>query len=73
MNDADILKILKSNPQIDPNDLEEYRERLSKLRESGVRRSGYKLVPPYGGRRVLIQEDKDDARTVRLRHSSQRA
>jgi len=72
--DIDISKILKANPQIDPRDLEEARKMLSKLRESGVKRSEYKLVPPFAGRRASVKEDAGkDRRAIRLRHSSERA
>jgi hypothetical protein len=70
----DISDILKANPQICPDSLEESRQMLSKLRASGTRSSGYNLAPLFGGRRVSIQEDSsEDKRTVRLRSLSQKA
>jgi hypothetical protein len=49
--------ILRQNPQIDRDQLEEMRETLRRLREQGARRKDYDLVPPFGGRRVTVLDD----------------
>jgi hypothetical protein len=72
--DIDISDMLKANPQIIPEHLEEAREMLRRLRASGERGRGYGLVPPFSGKRVSVQEGPDkDRRVVRLRSSSERA
>ncbi|MEJ7652619.1 MAG: hypothetical protein WKH64_04335 [Chloroflexia bacterium] len=65
----DIDEILSRNEQIDLEKLEEGRELLRRLRERGLRRKGYDLATPYGGRRVTVQDrtGADDPRLVRLR------
>ena len=73
LDTMNILDILKANPQIAPDDLERHRAMLIELRTSGARRSGYRLVPSYAGKRALVQEDRNESRGVRLRHSSERA
>jgi hypothetical protein len=61
-------RILPANPQIDPEKLEEAREMLRRLRELGVQRKGYDLMPPFGGRRVTVREDSAiEPRPVRMR------
>jgi len=53
----DLDDILKANPQLSPESLEEYRAMLRQLRASGTKSRGYNLAPPYGGKRASIQED----------------
>lgn len=50
-------EILRKNPQIDREELDEARELLRRLREHGAHRKDYDLVPPFGGRRVTILDD----------------
>lgn len=45
----DLDAILKSQPQIDPEELKAARELRERLGNPG---RGYQLVPPFGGRRV---------------------
>ena len=62
-------EIMKSNPGVDPGELEKGQELLRRLREIGARGARYKLVPPGAGRRVLVGDEVDkDPRTVHLRH-----
>jgi hypothetical protein len=64
----DLEELLAANPHVDPEELERAREILRKLRASGVRGAGYRLAPPYSGRRVSVREDaENDPRRVRLR------
>jgi hypothetical protein len=46
----DLAKILKRSPNINPKKLEESRKLLLKLRNRGIRRSGYGLAPPFARR-----------------------
>ena len=60
--------ILRQNPQIDRNELEEMRETLRRLREQGARRKDYDLVPPFGGRRIIVVDDaRAEPRPVRMK------
>ena len=69
----DVEQILQANPHINQEELAHTREVLRKLRESGVRPTGYRLVLPYNGRRVAIgTDDKNDPRTVVLRRRDPR-
>jgi hypothetical protein len=43
----DLEKIIKKNPQIDLEKLKESQTLLAKLRKNGIRRSTYKLAPPF--------------------------
>jgi Na+-translocating ferredoxin:NAD+ oxidoreductase RnfC subunit len=62
-------EIIKSNPHVDPEQLEQWRELLKKLREAGVRGSRDRIVPPGARRRVVAGEESgNDPRTVHLRH-----
>jgi len=65
----DVEDILSRNQQIDLEKLEEGRELLRRLREQGLKRKGYDLATPYGGRRVTVVEETgaNDPRFVRLR------
>jgi hypothetical protein len=64
----DVERILQNNPHISQEELANAREILRKLRESGVRAAGYRLVLPYSGRRVSTKrEEKSDPRTVVLK------
>lgn len=49
--------LLRRNPRVDPDLLAEGRDLLRRLREQGLRRKEYDLVPPFGGHRVSIQDD----------------
>ena len=71
---TEISEILKANPHISPESLEEARKALHRLRARGVGGRGYRLVPPFAGRRVSNRGDADkDPRTVELRSLSDRA
>lgn len=64
-------ELIRSNPNIDPRQLEKGRELLRKLRESGARGAGYRLASPINRRRVLIGgEPTKDSRIVQLRNRS---
>jgi len=58
---VDIERILEKNPRVDRHQLEGAQDMLRRLRERGVRRKGYDLAPPYGGRRVSALEDTREA------------
>lgn len=61
-------EILRQNPQIDREEVDEARELLRRLREQGAHRKDYDLVPPFGGRRVTVLDDvRIDSRPVRVR------
>lgn len=63
-------EILRQNPQIDRDDLDEAREMLRRLQEQGAHRKDYDLIPPFGGRRVTVLDDvRTDSRPVRVRRS----
>ncbi len=64
----DLDEILAGNPQVSPDELRAARDLLRRLREHGLQRKEYDLTPPFGGRRVQIQEaPESDPRVVRLR------
>jgi hypothetical protein len=68
--EVDLEELLASNPHVDPDELEKAREMLRKLRRSGVRGPGYRLAPPFSGRRVSVREDaENDSRRIHLRRS----
>jgi hypothetical protein len=65
---VDMDAILKANPHIRRKDLEDYRDALRELRSRGLLGHGYRLAPPFAGRRVSVEGDADqDPRTVELR------
>lgn len=68
----DLAEALKSNPKVDPEELERIRQRLELSKKSGIpARRRLRITPPGSRRRVRIDEDaKLATRTVRL---SQRA
>jgi hypothetical protein len=70
----DLAEVLRANPQVSAEMLEEQMDELRELRKMSSGRAGYKLVPPFTGRKVTIGRDTDrDPRTVQLRRSSDRA
>lgn len=64
---TDMDEILKLNPHLTPDDLESARALLQKLRRHGSVGPGYRLAPPFGGRRVSVGDNGDDPRTIHLR------
>lgn len=59
-----VEEILEKNPKVDPKILEELAKLHRHLHEEGFARSGYRLLPPYGGRRVVVGEPgTEDPRT----------
>jgi hypothetical protein len=61
--------IIKSNPDVDPKQLEEGRELLQKMRHNRTKGSRYKIVPPSARRRAVVgDEAESDPRTVHLKH-----
>lgn len=61
-------QILRKNPRVDREDLDEAREMLARLREHGAHRKEYDLVSPFGGRRVTVLDDVcADPRPIRGR------
>lgn len=66
-----LKEILSLNSQVDEKLLKQARELLRKLRQAGVSKRGYNLVPPYSRRLKPISKESDiDLRTVRVGHSS---
>lgn len=72
MNDHPTIdEILARNPQVDPVELTDALEALQRLREMGVRRKEFGLMPVPGGRpqRHPVEDDeRADARLIRSRH-----
>lgn len=63
----DLAEILKNNPQIDPEQLDQSIELLEELRNHGVSRRAYELVPPFAGKRVrVVDSSSEDPRTIHL-------
>lgn len=61
--------IIKANPKVDPQELEEARELLRRLRDTRAGRSSCRLVAPTARRRAVAGEHvESDPRTVHLRH-----
>jgi hypothetical protein len=54
---VELEEILIQNTQIDEVELSKARELLRRLREQGVRRKDYELVPPFGGHRVSVRDE----------------
>lgn len=61
-------EILTLNPHIDPKVLQESRELLARVRKSGTRTSGYRLVSPYTRRRSDGRFGRD-SRAIHVRRS----
>jgi hypothetical protein len=62
-----IKKLAKKNPRVDVDKLLESLRLTEKLRRTGIAGPGYRLAPPYSGRRIRISDDAEsDPRTVRL-------
>jgi hypothetical protein len=60
-------EILKNNPQVDPEQLDQSVELFEELRNQGVSRRAYELVPPFAGRRVRVADrSSEDPRTIHL-------
>jgi hypothetical protein len=61
--------MIKTNPKVDPKELEKGLELLRQLRERGVSGSPHKLASPLSRRRARIDEEPSkDPRTVQLRN-----
>ena len=52
----EILKIAAKNPKVDAEKVSEARKLLQILREQGISRLGYNLIPPF--RRQMYVESK---------------
>ena len=59
-------KIMRKNPKLDSDKLEESIKLADKLRELGRKKRPYRLASP-GQNRVRVIEPDEDPRTVRLR------
>jgi len=60
--------LIRSNPRIDPGELERGRELLRQLRKIGRRLAEQKIVSPVARRRVLAgDEPSKDPRAVQLK------
>ena len=53
----DLDEILKSNPHIKREELQELENLAEALRAYGQRRQPYRLVPPYGGEQVRVLQN----------------
>lgn len=63
--------IIRTNPNVDPRELEKGRELLRRLREHGLGASPHKLASPLSRRRALVDDEPTkDPRTVHLRSHS---
>lgn len=63
----DLAEILKANPHISADELEEARQLLRKLRESGRSRTSHKKLAPIGRRQAYFDEEAaKEAKAVRL-------
>lgn len=59
--------LLGKNRNVDPKTLEELVNLYKKLLKEGLPRGDYRLLPPNGGRRVVVGEpDAEDSRTKYL-------
>lgn len=65
-NRLDVLDLMKKNPHIDPQQLQESMELLQGLRDNGVSGRDYRLAPPCAGRRVRVIDNgtSEDSRPV---------
>lgn len=69
----DPQEVLARNPQTDPDRPAGAQDMLRRPRETGGRRTGHDLVPPFGGRRAAVQDDKGaDSRPSQLKRSPHR-
>lgn len=68
MRKRDVIeKLAKKNPKVDIVQLLESLRMTTRMRRLGISGPGYRLVPPYSGRRVHIVDDTEsDSRTVKL-------
>lgn len=61
-------ELIDRNPKLDRELIQRNDEMSERLREQGVQRKGYDLVPPFGGHKVTVQDHPGaDRRLVRLR------
>lgn len=64
----DVAKILEQNPRLDSKQLCESIELLETLRNGGVFRRRYQLVPPGAGRKAQVADSNlEDVRTIHLK------
>jgi len=61
-----IKTIAKKNPKVDVAKLLESIRLTERIRRSGISGPGYRLAPPYTGRRAGIADTESDPRTVKL-------
>lgn len=63
MRPLDVEALLAKNPQVDPNLLRDNAKRVSEARRVASQGAEKPVVPPYGGRRMVYdQEGKERAR-----------
>jgi hypothetical protein len=65
---VNVEEIIKNNRSVDPAVLAEIMKLYKELLESGLPMRGYRLIPPYGGRRIIVgdADENDDPRTKHL-------
>ncbi len=64
-----IKRLAAKNPKVDIAQLLESLRMTTRMRRVGISGPGYRLVPPYSGRRVHIVDDTEsDPRTINLQH-----
>ena len=63
----EIKRLIKKNAKVNPQKLTELLRLSAKLRRLGMRGPGYRLSPPYSGKRVhIVDEAESDSRTIQL-------
>ena len=67
---ANFKDILKKNPHINVEELEEYKALSEELRKAGIQSRGYQLPPPHARKHIKTDSGEDvDDRTVNLNAS----
>lgn len=63
----DIARLLRENPQVDAEKLNESLDLAKKLSECGLEKTGPRIVPPSDRHRARVVDSKADRHVVQLK------
>jgi len=69
MRKMTLKEIIKKNPNIDEKKLKESMDLSDELRKHGVTPRGYGLASPFGSRKAVVVDTKEEKRTSHLTRS----
>lgn len=69
MKEVDVQEIVKKNPQVDTEELRRGQELSRRLKEAGLKKSGYGLATLDERRRATVIDSKGNRNKVHLRRS----